>query len=159
MINAPEVRLIGPDGEQLGIVKTEYARQKADEHVLDLVEIAPTAKPPVAKIMDFGKYKYELSKREKEQRKKQHQVELKEIRLRPRTEDNDLNVKISKAREFLENKDKVKFTVQFKGRELAYKEFGKELLEKVVVLLEDIAKVEVPVKMEGRNMFMIVCIK
>ncbi len=135
------------------------ALQKAEEFEQDLVEIAPNAKPPVAKVMDFGKFKYELSKREKEQRKKQHHVELKEIRLRPRIDVHDLEIKIDKAREFIEEKNKVKFTVMFRGREMAYKEFGYKLMDKVVEKMDDVAKVESPVKMEGRNMHLIMCNK
>lgn len=109
--------------------------------------------------MDYGKYKYEQSKKEKEQKKKQHQVELKEIRLRPKTDVNDLNIKVSKAREFLEARNKVKFTVMFRGRELAYKQFGHDLLARVEEMLEDIAKVEVRPQMEGRNMHSIMTFK
>lgn len=159
MIDAEEVRLIGPDGEQFGIVKLAEAMSKSDDFEQDLVEIAPNAKPPVVKIMDYGKYKYEQSKREKEARKKQHHVELKEIRLRPRTDVHDLEIKINKAREFIEGKDKVKFTIMFRGREMAYKEFGYDLMDRVVEKMEDVAKVESPVKMEGRNMHLIMCIK
>jgi translation initiation factor IF-3 len=128
----------------------------ADEHELDLVEIAPNAKPPVCKIMDFGKYTYELSKKEKINKKKQHTIVVKEIRMRPKTDVNDLEFKVKHARSFLEQKNKVKFTVQFRGRELAYKEFGEQLLDKVYEMLEDIAKIEVEKKFEGRSMTMVV---
>lgn len=123
------------------------------------MEIAPTAKPPVCRVMDYGKFKYEKSKKEKEQKKKQHQVELKEIRLRPKTDTNDLNIKLNKAREFLEGRNKVKFTVMFRGRELAYKQFGYDLLKTVEEELDDIAKMEIPPKMEGRNMHLILTFK
>ena len=128
----------------------------ADEHELDLVEIAPNAKPPVCKIMDFGKYTYELSKKEKINKKKQHTIVVKEIRMRPKTDVHDLEFKVKHARSFLEQKNKVKFTVQFRGRELAYKEFGEQLLDKVYEMLEDIAKIEVEKKFEGRSMTMVV---
>ncbi len=126
----------------------------ADEKGLDLVEISPDAKPPVCKVLDYGKYRYEISKREKDSKKKQHVIVLKEIRLRPRTEDHDLEFKIKHARKFLEQKNKVKFTVMFRGREMAYKEFGEKLLDRVVEKLEDIAKVEMDKKFEGRSLTM-----
>ncbi len=126
----------------------------ADEEGLDLVEISPDAKPPVCKILDYGKYRYEISKKEKDSKKKQHVIVLKEIRLRPRTEDHDLEFKIKHARKFLEQKNKVKFTVMFRGREMAYKEFGEKLLDRVVDKLEDIAKVEMDKKFEGRSLTM-----
>jgi len=122
---------------------------------LDLVEVAPNAKPPVCKIMDFGKYAYEMSKKEKINKKKQHTVVVKEIRMRPKTDVHDLEYKVKHARSFLEQKNKVKFTVQFRGRELAYKEFGEQLLDRVEEMLDDIAKVEVERKFEGRNMTMV----
>lgn len=131
----------------------------AQEKGLDLVEVAPTAKPPVCKILDFGKYLYELSKKEKLSKKKQHTIVVKEIRMRPKTDTHDLDFKIKHARSFLEQKNKVKFTVQFRGRELAYKEFGEKLLDYVEEQLEDIAKVEGPRKFEGRNMTMIMTVK
>jgi len=126
----------------------------AEQEGLDLVEISPDAKPPVCKVLDFGKFRYEISKREKDSKKKQHVIILKEIRLRPRTEDHDLEFKIKHARKFLEQKNKVKFTVMFRGREMAYKEFGEKLLDRVVEKLEDIAKVETDKKFEGRSLTM-----
>jgi translation initiation factor IF-3 len=126
----------------------------ADEEGLDLVEISPDAKPPVCKVLDYGKYRYEISKKEKDSKKKQHVIVLKEIRLRPRTEDHDLEFKIKHARKFLEQKNKVKFTVMFRGREMAYKEFGEKLLDRVVEKLEDIAKIEMDKKFEGRSLTM-----
>ncbi len=119
------------------------------------MEIAPNADPPVCKIMDFGKYNYELSKKEKISKKKQHTVIVKEIRMRPKTDVHDLEFKVKHARAFLEQKNKVKFTVQFRGRELAYKEFGEQLLDRVSEMLEDIAKIEGYRKFEGRNMTMV----
>ena len=126
----------------------------AEEEGLDLVEISPDAKPPVCKVLDYGKFRYEISKREKDSKKKQHVIILKEIRLRPRTEDHDLDFKIKHARKFLEQKNKVKFTVMFRGREMAYKEFGEKLLDRVVEKLEDIAKIETDKKFEGRSLTM-----
>jgi translation initiation factor IF-3 len=150
----PEIRLIGPDGQQIGVVPVEKGQQMAEEEGLDLVEISPDAKPPVCKVLDYGKYRYEISKREKDSKKKQHVIILKEIRLRPRTEDHDLDFKIKHARKFLEQKNKVKFTVMFRGREMAYKEFGEKLLDRVVEKLEDIAKIEMDKKFEGRSLTM-----
>ena len=154
LITAPEIRLIGSDGQQIGIVPIEKGQQMAENEGLDLVEISPDAKPPVCKVLDFGKYRYEISKREKDSKKKQHVIILKEIRLRPRTEDHDLEFKIKHARKFLEQKNKVKFTVMFRGREMAYKEFGEKLLDRVVVKLDDIAKIETDKKFEGRSLTM-----
>jgi len=118
------------------------------------VEISPDAKPPVCKVLDYGKYRYEISKKEKDSKKKQHVIVVKEIRLRPRTEDHDLDFKIKHARKFLEQKNKVKFTVLFRGREMAYKEFGENLLDRVIEKLEDVAKVETDKKFEGRSLTM-----
>lgn len=122
---------------------------------MDLVEIAPNASPPVCKIMDFGKYKYELSKKEKESKKKQHVINVKEIRMRPKTDEHDLETKLKQARKFLEQKNKVKFTVLFRGREMIYQDMGREILNKVMERLEDIAKPESPPKMEGRRMILV----
>ncbi|MBN2426087.1 MAG: translation initiation factor IF-3 [Calditrichaceae bacterium] len=154
-ITAREVRLIDAEGQQAGIVDIDKALKITAESGLDLVEIAPTATPPVCKIMDFGKYAYEKSKKEKLSKKKQHTIVVKEIRMRPKTDSHDLEFKIRHARSFLEQKNKVKFTVQFRGRELAYKEFGENLLDKVAEMLEDVAKIESPRKFEGRNITMI----
>lgn len=144
--------MIAPDGEQLGILPIAVALKKAEELVLDLVEVGPNSTPPVCKIMDFGKYQYEKSKKMKEGKKKQHTVQVKEIRLRPKTDSHDLDTKLKQARKFLEQKNKVKFTVMFRGRELAYKEMGKELLDKVVEDLSDVGFAESPAKLEGRRM-------
>lgn len=149
------MRLIGQDGKQIGIVPIAEAIEAAAKSELDLVEIAPDAKPPVCKIMDFGKYAYDLSKKEKMIKKKQHTIVVKEIRMRPKTDVHDLEFKLKHARSFLEQKQKVKFTVQFRGRELAYKEFGENLLDRIEEMLADIAKVEGERKFEGRNMIMI----
>jgi len=131
----------------------------SEESGLDLVEIAPSAKPPVCKVMDFGKFIYEQKKKEKISKKKQHTVVVKEIRLRPKTDTHDLNFKLKHARSFLEQKNKVKFTVQFRGREMAYKNFGVQLLERIEEALDDIAKVEGPKKSEGRFMSMVMAKK
>jgi len=139
----------------VGIVSLQEAFKIAEEKNLDLVEISPNSKPPVCKVMDYGKYIYEQSKKEKINKKKQHTIVVKEIRMRPKTDKHDLEFKVKHAREFIEQKNKVKFTVQFRGRELAYKEFGRTLLERVLSMLEDIAKIENPIKFEGRNMTMI----
>jgi translation initiation factor IF-3 len=144
--------VIAPDGEQLGILPIAVALKKAEEMVLDLVEVGPNSTPPVCKIMDFGKYQYEKSKKMKEGKKKQHTVQLKEIRLRPKTDSHDLETKLKQARKFLEQKNKVKFTVMFRGRELAYKEMGKEMLDKVVEELSEHGFPESPIKLEGRRM-------
>lgn len=152
MITAREIRLISADGGQVGIVPIEQGLRLADEEGLDLVEISPDAKPPVCKVLDYGKYRYEIRKKEKDSKKKQHVIILKEIRLRPRTEDHDLEFKIKHARKFLEQKNKVKFTVQFRGRELAYKEFGEKLLDRVIEILDDVAKPETERKFEGRSL-------
>jgi translation initiation factor IF-3 len=133
--------------------------EMAEEQGYDLVEVAPEAKPPVCKLLDYGKYKYEISKKEKEGKKKQHVIVVKEIRMRPRTEEHDFDFKLRHARKFLEQKNKVKFTVQFRGRELAYKEFGEQLLDRVVETLEDIAKVESEKKFEGRSLTMTMILK
>jgi translation initiation factor IF-3 len=153
------VRLISPDGEQIGIVSTKEALQKAENYGLDLVEVSPNAKPPVCRIMDFGKYKYEQSKKEKISKKKQHTITVKELRLRPRTDDHDLETKLRHARKFLEQKNKVKITIMFRGREMSYQDFGYELMDKVEESLEDIAKVESEPKMEGRRMIMVLAAK
>jgi len=150
----PQVRVIGHDGHQFGVMQTSEALKIAENQRLDLVEVAPNATPPVCRIMDFGKYQYEKSKKEKEGRKKQHTVSVKEIRLRPKTDTHDLETKLNQAKKFLEHKNKVKFTVFFRGRELAYKDMGRVLLERVVESLEEYGAVESPIKMEGRRMTM-----
>lgn len=144
--------MVSPDGEQIGIISVEEALREAQNRNLDLVEVAPKAKPPVCKIIDFGKFKYEQQKREKTQKKHQHVSVLKEIRFHPNTDTHDFDFKTKHAASFLEEGNKVKAVVMFKGRELAYTEKGVELLERFVERLEDIARIEVPIKMEGRNM-------
>ena len=148
---------MGVDGEQLGIVSTEEAMQKARALDLDLVEVAPGADPPVCRIMDYGKFKYMQSKREQEARKKQTVIQVKEIKVRPKTDEHDLNVKIRHIRRFLEDGDKVKVTVRFRGREMSYaSQSGFEMLKHIVAEVADLSKVESPPKMEGRTMMTIV---
>jgi len=158
-IRAREVRVIGNDGEQLGIMSARDANKAAAERHLDLVEIAPTARPPVCKIMDYGKYRYEQQKREKEARKKQRTFDIKEVKLRPGIEEHDFGVKEKNAVRFLEDGDKVKVTIMFRGRELSHPELGEELLNKMAARLSDMAVVEKKPKLEGRNMTMIVVAK
>jgi translation initiation factor IF-3 len=145
------VRLIDPDGKQLGIVSPGEALRLADDHNLDLVEIAPTAKPPVCKIMDFGKYKYQQQMKDRESRKKQHVVKVKEVRFRPRIGEHDLIMKVNHARKFLTNGYKVKITLMFRGRELAHKEVGVELINKILEMLSDISVVDKTPSFEGRT--------
>ena len=158
-IRAREVRVITADGEQLGIMSGRAAQQLAVERHLDLVEIAPTAKPPVCKIMDYGKFRYEQQKREKEARKKQKTFDIKEVKLRPGIEDHDFNVKYKNAVRFLEDGDKVKVTIMFRGRELSHPGLGEVLLNKMAQQLKEIAVVERVPKLEGKNMIMIVAPK
>ncbi|BCN32488.1 translation initiation factor IF-3 [Anaeromicropila herbilytica] len=153
-IRDKEVRLIGEDGEQLGVVAVKDAMKLAKEANLDLVKIAPTAKPPVCKIIDYGKYRYELARKEKEAKKKQKTTEVKEVRLSPNIEDNDLNTKVNQARKFLEKGDKVKVSLRFRGREMAHMGTSKQILDTFYEKLEDIAVVEKPAKLEGRSMIM-----
>ena len=150
-----EVRLIGADGEQLGIMSAREAMKIAQEAELDLVKIAPTAKPSVCKIIDYGKYKYEQTRKEKEARKKQKTVELKEVRLSPNIDTNDLNTKINNAKKFISKGNKVKVTLRFRGREMAHVQQSKHILDDFAETLADIAVVEKPAKMEGRAMSMV----
>ena len=151
-IRDKEVRLIGEDGEQLGIVQVKDALRMAQEAELDLVKIAPTAKPPVCKIIDYGKYRYELARKEKEARKKQKVIEIKEVRLSPNIDTNDLNKKVGAARKFLEKGDKVKVTLRFRGREMAHMYKSKYILDDFAESLKDIAVIDKPSKVEGRSM-------
>lgn len=151
-IKAPSVRVIDSDGKQLGIMSVEEALKAARERELDLIEIAPQANPPVCKIVDYGKYQYELQKKEKLQRKNQQVIQLKEIRLHPNTDDHDVEFKARHARNFIEEGNKVKVSVIFKGRELAYTEIGENLLKRFIEKLSDIAKIEDDIKFEGRVM-------
>lgn len=158
-IRRNEVRVISADGEQLGIMSSRDAYKLALEAHMDLVEIAPTAKPPVCRIMDYGKFRYEQQKREKEARKKQKTFDIKEVKLRPGIEEHDFNVKYKNAVRFLEDGDKVKVTIMFRGRELSHPELGEVLLKKMAEQLKDIAAVERVPKLEGKNMIMIVAPK
>ena len=154
-----EVRLIGENGEQLGIMSARDAFKLAQEAELDLVKIAPTAKPPVCKIIDYGKYRYELARREKEARKKQKVIDVKEVRLSPNIDTNDLNTKVGAARKFLEKGDKVKVTLRFRGREMAHMSKSKYILDDFAESLADIAVVDKPSKVEGRSMVMFLTVK
>ena len=154
-----EVRLIGENGEQLGIMSARDAFKLAQEAELDLVKIAPTAKPPVCKIIDYGKYRYELARKEKEARKKQKVIDVKEVRLSPNIDTNDLNTKAVAAREFLENGDEVKVTLRFRGREMAHMSKSKYILDDFAESLADIAVVDKPSKVEGRSMVMFLTAK
>ncbi len=153
-IRDKEVRLISEEGEQLGIVPAKDALKMAKEANLDLVKIAPSAKPPVCKIIDYGKYRYELARKEKEAKKKQKITEVKEIRFSPNIDDNDLNTKANMARKFLAKGDKVKVTLRFRGREMAHTSSSRAILDTFFAKLEDIAVIEKPAKLEGRNMTM-----
>ncbi|MBS7303314.1 MAG: translation initiation factor IF-3 [Lachnospiraceae bacterium] len=153
-IRDKEVRVVGADGEQLGIMPVKEAQKLADDAGLDLVKIAPTAKPPVCKIVDYGKYRYEQVRREKEAKKKQKTVEVKEIRLSPNIDTNDLNTKMNAARKFISKGDKVKVTLRFRGREMAHMANSKHILDDFAENLADIAVVEKAPKVEGRSMTM-----
>jgi translation initiation factor IF-3 len=149
------VRVVGPDGEQLGILPVEQALARAQELGMDLVEVSPMAKPPVCKIMDYGKFKYTEKKKQNEAKKKQVVVQLKEVKLRPRTEEHDYNVKIGKIREFLQEANKARVTVMFRGREITHRELGQKVLQRVIEDSKEIAVIESAPRMEGRQMFMI----
>ncbi|MBP0482995.1 translation initiation factor IF-3 [Sagittula sp. M10.9X] len=155
-IRAPEIRLIGAEGENVGVVTPARAMELAERAGLDLVEISPNATPPVCKIMDFGKFKYEQQKRESEARKKQKIIEVKEVKFRPGTDSHDYEVKMKNVFRFLENGDKVKITLRFRGREMAHQNLGRELLERVAEDVKEIGKVENMPKMEGRQMVMMI---
>ncbi len=154
-----EVRLIGEDGEQLGIMSAREAQKVAEEAGLDLVKIAPNAKPPVCKVIDYGKYRYELARKEKDAKKKQKTVELKEIRLSPNIEANDLNTKMNAARKFLSKGNKVKITLRFRGREMTHMNSSKHILDDFAENLSDIAIVEKTPKVEGRSIGMVLAEK
>ncbi|WP_342071749.1 translation initiation factor IF-3 [Yoonia algicola] len=155
-IRSDEIRLIGADGENVGVVTPARAMEMADEAGLDLVEISPNANPPVCKIMDYGKFKYETQKKEAEARKKQKIIEIKEVKFRPNTDINDYEVKMRNVFKFLENGDKVKITLRFRGREMAHQELGRQLLERVAEDTKETGKVENFPKMEGRQMVMLI---
>ncbi|WP_343036328.1 translation initiation factor IF-3 [Thermosulfurimonas marina] len=154
-IRAREVRLIGPDGKQIGIVPLREALARAEEYGLDLVEVAPQASPPVCKIMDYGQFLYQEAKKAKEAKKRQSQVELKEIKVRPKTEEHDLQTKIRHIRRFLEDNNKVKIRVFFRGREIVHPELAQKVLQKIQEAVKDLGQVEMAPRMEGRQMIMI----
>ena len=158
-IRAPQVRCIDPNGEQLGVLDTREAISKAEEFGLDLVEVQPNVEPPVCKILDYGKYKYEAQKRANEARKKQKIIEVKEIKLRPNIDEHDYQVKMRNVVKFLSGGDKVKVTLRFRGREMAHQEIGVNVLTRVREETEDIAKIEAMPKMEGRQMIMVLAPK
>lgn len=154
-IREREIRLISNEGEQLGIFSSRDALRMAEEKELDLVMIAPTAKPPVCKIMDYHKFTYEQAKKEKEAKKNQRVITIKEVRFSPATDEHDIQIKANNARRFLTDGDKVKVTVRFRGREAAYAQAGTKIMETFAGLLEDVSIIEKPSKLEGRNMIMI----
>jgi len=155
-INSPEVQVINSDGQNLGILSIKDALHQAEQEGLDLIEIAPNAKPPVCKIIDIGKYKYDLQKKANKAKKKQKTLELKEIKLRPGTEIHDYNFKIKNAKKFLLKGNKVKFTVRFKGREMQHHHLGTELLDRIQEDIKKIGKIELSPKFEGRQMIMVI---
>jgi translation initiation factor IF-3 len=152
MIRVREVRVVSPEGEQLGIMVTQDALQLAEEQGLDLVEVAPNERPPVCRIMDYGKYKYQRSKRQQQAKKKQKIILVKEIKLRPKTEEHDYQFKTQHVRRFIQDGHKVKVTIVFRGREMAHTELGRRILDRVVTDMGDVATVEQMPKQEGRNM-------
>ncbi|EGG91168.1 translation initiation factor IF-3 [Lachnospiraceae oral taxon 107 str. F0167] len=158
-IKVKEVRLISSEGEQLGVVSINEAREKAEEAGLDLVLIAPTAKPPVCKIIDYGKFRYEIARKDKEAKKKQKTIEIKEVRLSPNIDTNDLNTKVSSARKFLEKGNKVKVTLRFRGREMARMFKSKYILDDFAEALSEVATIDKPSKAEGRSLVMFLSAK
>ena len=151
-VRAPKVRVITDKGDQLGVMSSREALEKAMEMGLDLVEIAPNADPPVCKIIDYGKLRYQQTKKEKESKKAQHQVKIKELKLKPNIDKHDLGIKINHARDFLEKGYKVRFTCMFRGREIVFADIGREIIQSVCTALEDVALVEAPPKLMGKNM-------
>lgn len=150
-IRAPQVRLIGKDGKQVGVVAITEAQAQAKQDGLDLVEISPNANPPVCKIVDYGKLRYQMTKKERESKKAQHQAKLKEVKVKPNIDEHDLQVKIKRAREFLEKGNKVRVTCMFRGREMARPELGQKVALRIVEELSDISQTESPPKQLGRN--------
>lgn len=151
-IRISPVRLIDDEGEQVGIVPTDEARRMATDRGLDLVEVAPTARPPVCRLMDYGKFKYEQARKAREAKRKQHNFQVKEVKMRPKIEDHDFDFKVRHARQFLEEGDKVKFTLMFRGREITHPELGERVLARVLEELDDVAGVEKGISHEGRTM-------
>jgi translation initiation factor IF-3 len=158
-IRISPVRVIGPDGAQLGIMDLEAAFSQADQHGLDLVEVAATARPPVVRIMDYGKFKFEQAKQARLAKKRQHVIELKEVKYRPGIDDHDFDTKTRHARRFLEEKNKVKVTMMFRGRQIAHPELGQAVLDRVAAALSDVAKIESAGRLEGKAMTMILAPK
>jgi translation initiation factor IF-3 len=158
-IRISPVRVIGHDGSQLGIMEVDKALALADEHGLDLVEVAPTARPPVVRVMDFGKFKFEQAKQARLAKKKQHVIHLKEVKYRPGIEEHDFETKTRHARRFLEEKNKVKVTLMFRGRQIAHPELGHAVVERVATELADISKIESPARMEGKQLTLILAPK
>ena len=154
-IRVPEVRLIGEEGEQIGLVPTDRAREMAREQGIDLVEVAPNARPPVCRLMDYGKFKYEQRKKQQKAKEKQHRIRVKGVRLRPKTDEHDFQVKVERARKFLEQGNKVQVTLLFRGREMAHTELGRNQLQRFAEVLGDVSSVERFPKMEGRRMTML----
>jgi len=155
-INSPEVQVIASSGENLGILNTNEAISMAKEEGLDLIEIAPNAKPPVCKIIDIGKYKYDAQKKSNQAKKKQKKIELEEIKLRPVTETHDYQFKIKNAQKFISKGDKVKFTIRFKGRELQHAHLGEELMDKIKVDMQEVGKVELNPRFDGKQIIMVI---
>lgn len=158
-IRARELRLISDNGDQLGVKTKQEALKMAEDANLDLVSVAPKAKPPVAKIMDYGKYRFELQKKQREARKKQKVVNIKEVRLSPTIDTNDFNTKMKNARKFLSKGDKVKVSIRFKGRAITHKDIGRDVLNRFAEATEDVATVESKAKMDGRSMFLMLAPK
>jgi len=150
-IRATQVRLIGKDGKQVGVVTIEQAQAQAKQDGLDLVEISPNAKPPVCKVIDYGKFRYQMTKKERESKKAQHQAKLKEVKVKPNIDEHDLQVKIKRAREFIEKGNKVRVTCMFRGREMAHQELGQKVALRIAEELSDVAQTESPPKQMGRN--------
>ena len=155
-INSPEVQVIASNGENLGILNTNEAISMAKEEGLDLIEIAPNARPPVCKIIDIGKYKYDAQKKANQAKKKQKKIEVKEIKLRPVTETHDYQFKIKNAQKFISKGDKVKFTIRFKGRELQHSHLGEELMDKIKVDMQEVGKVELDPRFDGKQIIMVI---
>ncbi|MBF0242257.1 MAG: translation initiation factor IF-3 [Desulfamplus sp.] len=158
-IRATEVRVIGPDGEQIGVMSINDALRKAAEYTQDLVEISPNAKPPVCKIMDYGRYKYEVTKKYQEARKKQKASQIKEIKVRPKTDTHDLETKVNHIEKFIANNDKVKVTMMFRGREITLIQQAKDIFEKISAMTDSFAQIEQHAKFEGKTMTMILAPK
>ncbi|MEC9248806.1 MAG: translation initiation factor IF-3 [Pseudomonadota bacterium] len=155
-INVAQVQLIGADGENIGVIETNHAMQQAEETGLDLVEIVPNADPPVCRLMNFGKFLFDLNKKKHAAKRKQKQVQVKEIKFRPATDESDYQIKLRSLKKFLDNGDKVKVTLRFRGREMAHQELGADMLKRVEGDLEEVGQVEQFPKLEGRQMVMVI---